>query len=332
MRHQKFNLDLGWAVLLDELGLSAEDILRQAQLPPDLFTRKTPSLSTSDYYRLWEALAYLLRDDPAFALKIGQAATAETFSPPLFACYCSPNLRVALERLAQYKPLIGPMRLDITADARQTAIAIAGLPENAPPPASIIAMELVFVVNIARMATRDRITPLAVHVTTALPAAEAYTAYFGCTPQIANFSGLTFANADMEKPFLTANDSMWAVFEPSLRQRMRDLDTAAGFRERVRASLLETIASGQCSMQDTARRLAVSTRTLQRRLREENTSFQQELSSLREELARHYLHNSHYTSAEIAFLLGYKDPNSFFRAFHNWTGQTPEYARAALGQ
>ena len=35
------------------------------------------------------------------------------------------------------------------------------------------------------------------------------------------------------------------------------------------------------------------------------------------------------SSAEISFLLGYEDPNSFFRAFHAWTGQTPERARAA---
>ncbi|MEM7443942.1 MAG: helix-turn-helix transcriptional regulator, partial [Pseudomonadota bacterium] len=78
-----------------------------------------------------------------------------------------------------------------------------------------------------------------------------------------------------------------------------------------------------------AGRLAISARTLQRRLSEEGTSFQQELNGIREELARHYLTNSHYSSAEISFLLGYDDPNSFIRAFHAWTGQTPERARPA---
>ena len=81
-------------------------------------------------------------------------------------------------------------------------------------------------------------------------------------------------------------------------------------------------------MTDVARRLAVSTRTLQRRLSEEGTSFQQELNGLRADLARHYLTNSRYSSAEISFLLGYSDPNSFIRAFHAWTGQTPESARS----
>ena len=80
-------------------------------------------------------------------------------------------------------------------------------------------------------------------------------------------------------------------------------------------------------MADIADRLAVSTRTLQRRLGDEGTSFQQELSALREELARHYLTNTACSSAEISFLLGYADPSSFYRAFHDWTGVTPERVR-----
>ena len=90
---------------------------------------------------------------------------------------------------------------------------------------------------------------------------------------------------------------------------------------------MEILASGECSMADVARRLAISTRTLQRRLREEETSFQQELSSLQAELAKHYLTQTPYSSAEISFLLGYREPSSFFRAFHIWTGKTPDVVR-----
>ena len=71
-------------------------------------------------------------------------------------------------------------------------------------------------------------------------------------------------------------------------------------------------------------------RTLQRRLKQEDTRFSEVLSDTRERLARHYLKTSTMSGAEISFLLGYEDPNSFFRAFHQWTGQTPERARAAL--
>jgi AraC-like DNA-binding protein len=63
--------------------------------------------------------------------------------------------------------------------------------------------------------------------------------------------------------------------------------------------------------------------------REEGTSFQAVLSQTREALARHYLSSGALTAGEISFLLGYSDPNSFYRAFHAWTGQTPQRTRGA---
>lgn len=47
----------------------------------------------------------------------------------------------------------------------------------------------------------------------------------------------------------------------------------------------------------------------------------------RKSLARHYLSTPQLTEAEISYLLGYDDTNSFYRAFHTWTGRTPEHAR-----
>lgn len=111
---------------------------------------------------------------------------------------------------------------------------------------------------------------------------------------------------------------------------MADLGLEARFCDRVRACLMEFLASGHCSMADVAQRLAVSPRTLQRRLQAEETNFQQELSHLRTDLANQYLINTHYSSTEIAFLLGYNNASSFFRAFHTWTGTTPEGVREML--
>lgn len=326
---KKFIVDIGWQALLRDLDLSAQDLLRYARLPLDLFSKESPALTTEEYYRLWDGLERMMGEAPA-ALHIGQAVSIESFSPPIFACLCSPNLGVALGRLAQYKPLIGPMRLDIVRDEQQTMVTIGGLPKQLTPPNSLIAMELVFLVHLTRFATREPITPRAVTMRATQPDAEAYADFFGTPVRHGDLDGLVFTAQDIQRPFLTVNESMWAVFEPELKKRMADLEQGAGFRERVRTCLLEILASGQFSMNDVADRLAVSTRTLQRRLREEGTTFQQELNSLREELAHHYLLNSRYSSTEIAFLLGYADPNSFIRAFHGWTGQPPAVARAEL--
>ena len=274
-------------------------------------------------------MAFIL-DDPAFPLTLGQSISTEAFSPPIFACLCSPNLNTALKRLAEYKPLVGPLRLDVSCEAARTVVEFGGLPKETPPPPLVLAGEIVFATQLARLATRERIQPTAATLRVPPPAAERYTEFLGVALTQGETDSLAFRAEDARKPFLTANNGMWRMFEPALAQRLADLKQENGVRDRVRACLNETLASGHCSISDVAGRLAISERSLQRRLAEEGTSFQKELNLLREELARHYLARTRYSSAEISFLLGYADPNSFIRAFHIWTGSTPEAMRGAL--
>lgn len=328
MSNPKYPLDNAWRALFTDLGVSAQDVLRHARLPLDLLSHKTPMLTASEYFSLWHGLAHALRENPAFPLQMAQAISVAAFSPPLFASLCSDDLNMALARIAHYKPLVGPLRLDVVQTEQYTQVAFSGLPDNDPVPSSMIAFELAFWVHVARMATHERIEPLAVYTNIDIPAADAYTDYFGVAVQPGDFSGLRFSAVDARRPFLTANDAMWSIFEPELRKRMDDLKPESPFTERVRACLIEILASGQYSSKSVANRLAVSPRTLQRRLKDEGTSFQKILDDLREELALHYLRNSDYTTGQIAFLLGYEEPNSFFRAFRGWTGLTPDVARS----
>ncbi|MNT71491.1 HTH-type transcriptional regulator VirS [compost metagenome] len=77
-----------------------------------------------------------------------------------------------------------------------------------------------------------------------------------------------------------------------------------------------------------ARELGVSERTLQRRLGGEGTSFQLLLTAVRRARARELLADPTLDIDEVAFLLGYADQNSFFRAFRLWEGETPSSWRA----
>lgn len=325
---QKFALDPNLQVLLEDLDVSPQDLLRQAHLPLDLFSQPSPTLTTAEYFQLWHGLEMLLSSDPAFPMRLASAATVEAFSPPLFACICSENLNQALKRLAEYKPLIGPLRLNVLkTEHHQTQVALSELPGQLTLPESMIATELAFFVHLARLATRSHIIPLAVQSTVPISAATQLEAFFGVPLTRGQLNAVTFSAADAQRPFLTSNAGMWSIFEPELQKRMKHLEIGSRFRDRVRACLMEILAGGQCSMAEAAKKLAVSPRTLQRRLREEGTSFQQELSYLRAELAHHYLANTPYSSSEISFLLGYSDPSSFFRSFHIWTGKTPDVVR-----
>ena len=97
----------------------------------------------------------------------------------------------------------------------------------------------------------------------------------------------------------------------------------------MRAALHQALPAGDSSITAVTRQLAVSSRTPQRQLHQEGTTCQAVLASTREDLARHYLRRGSLRTGEIACLPGYDDASSFYRAFRNWTGTTPETLRAA---
>lgn len=323
----KFTIDIGWAGLLETLGVKTEDLLRHAGLPQGLLSQASPQLDSEAYFRLWSSLEDLM-DVPEMALTIGQALTPEGFSPPLFAAFCSPNLKVALERLSTYKPLICPMTMTLAEEDGHVSLTL-NMADHWELPTSFVLMENVFLVHLARLATRREIQPARVVLRSPPDALSAYRSFFGVSVSQGDVNRIVFRKEDTDIPFLSVNNAMFEVFEPVLKKRLSELEQDAALRDRVRAALTEMLAGGQSGIADVADRLAMSARTLQRKLSQEGTSFQEILNEVRTDVARIYLTKTRYSNAEIAFLLGYDDPNSFIRAFHGWTGATPDASRQA---
>jgi AraC-like DNA-binding protein len=325
----RFTLSPATSAVLADLGVPTGQLLRAAGLPEDLFLDKQATLTPAQFSRCWTALEEI-SGDPALGVTLARATRAETFQPPIFAALCSPDLRHAADRLATYKRLLGPLRLNVDTEGEALTLTIRWASEPLPPQ-SFIAYELVSWVALARLGTRRLVRPQ--RITMPEPprgaAVQAYQDYLGVPVAHGAEPTVTFTALDARCPFLTANIEMWQVFEPELRRRLADLDRVESTAGRVRAALLELLPAGRCGVPDVARRLALSHRTLQRRLAAEQTSFQAVLEETRHALARHYLKRPDVAVTEIALLLGYDDPSSFYRAFHQWSGTTPQQARAA---
>ncbi|MBB5462664.1 AraC-like DNA-binding protein [Paraburkholderia sp. Cpub6] len=322
-------------MLMQDAGLTTPGVLRRAQLPADLFARENVRLDSADFFKLWRAIAAeaeaVQADCPA-PLRIAKVMSSDWFDPELFAALCSANMGGALDRIGKYVRLVAPIAINVERAAAHSTVTIDFLDRTEPPPDVFLAFKLVFFVQLARLATRSHVQPLRV----GWPSPQGsesdlrlYEAYFGVQVDSTELATLVFAATDVERPFLTENHKMWSFFEPALRQRLAHLDRTASMVERLRSVLLESLPAGELSMHAVCRKLGVSTRTLQRRLKDEGSSFQETLDALREALAHHYLLNSSMSGAEISFLLGFEDPNSFIRAFQAWTGKTPQAVRTA---
>jgi len=88
--------------------------------------------------------------------------------------------------------------------------------------------------------------------------------------------------------------------------------------------LIKAKANYWPTMQQVAAQLAMSERTLRRRLQAQGTDYQQQLEQIRQQLAQQLLSNRQVTVQQAAAVLGYSEPASFRRAFHRWTGVSPQ--------
>jgi AraC-like DNA-binding protein len=101
---------------------------------------------------------------------------------------------------------------------------------------------------------------------------------------------------------------------------------------KVKGVLRRSLAGKRPTLQGVAGELGMGTRTLQRRLTDAGITFQKLVEDTRRELARHYLAQPKLELSEAAFLLGFEDANSFFRAFQVWEGTSPNEWRTRLSK
>jgi AraC-like DNA-binding protein len=102
---------------------------------------------------------------------------------------------------------------------------------------------------------------------------------------------------------------------------------ARPLRVEIENAIAPLLPHGQAHLEELARRLGMSRRTLTRRLSSEGLTFARILNDMRADLARRYLRNEHLGISQIAWLLGYQEVSAFTHAFKRWTGSTPSKAR-----
>lgn len=188
MKH--FLIDKNYGAYLSATGFSVEEVLKKAVLPEDLFARRSPSLTAEEYFRFMRSVDTLSPDDET-PIKLAASDNIETFSPPIFAAFCSRNALTCLKRLAQYKPLIGALLYRV--EETETEVSVEVIPSDAELelPEILIGIEFAFIVGLIRKATKEQIVPLratsrqSMHNT-------AYSAFIGADIVTADQNRLTF--------------------------------------------------------------------------------------------------------------------------------------------
>ena len=114
-----------------------------------------------------------------------------------------------------------------------------------------------------------------------------------------------------------------------LGEYMEALDDRAGegITDKVELIVKDMLSTGECTLEAVAELFKVTPRTLQNKLKREDTSFHEIVEQVRKTVALHYLRSSEMDLTNIALLIGYSDSSAFSRSFRRWYNETPSQWR-----
>jgi AraC-like DNA-binding protein len=321
--NNRFRVSSSLGRRLQDVGLSPSAVLAQAGLPLGLFNEGKILLTTEEFFALYRGIAES-SSDPAIGLKLGTENRIERYDPICIAALSTRSLRSAIERLSRYKQLTCPEKIDLVERGNECAVRFSWLLAEQGEPDVLVDVCFAWILTIATRGAGRRIRPKRVEVQRPEKFRRIYEEHFDCPVKFkAAKNILVFSKADMDAPFLTYNAELLAAIAPQLEAELTQQMAERDLREQVKGILKGLIAGQRPGLEDVARELRMSSRTLQRRLGEDGATFQQLTEEARRELAHHYLLHSSLELNETAYLLGYEDANSFFRAFHEWEGTSP---------
>jgi AraC-like DNA-binding protein len=140
-------------------------------------------------------------------------------------------------------------------------------------------------------------------------------------------TGFSFPARFLDQPLRNADSKLHDVLRRYGESTLAALPHAESVTEKVRHFIAERLATGNFSLEDAARRLRMSSRTLGRRLADEHTTFKELADDVRKSVALRLVTGHDLGLSEVALLAGFTETPSFYRAFRRWTGVTPSQYR-----
>jgi AraC-like DNA-binding protein len=323
------------AAVLRELDFPAEPMLSAAGLGACVLDDREASIPLSQYLAAVEG-AVAAFDIPDLGFRVGEHTTPLEHGVLGYALLSSVNLRDCLQRYVRFQYLQGPL-LTVTFSESDTTAAMTAVPRGGRWPMSDLTLRYIvqeWLVGWNQWCQLiGRSGSFFEHVRLGYPSdgqRRNYEAHLECTVSFDNDDTTAiFASRRLDLPLEYADESIAALCNVQCERLLEVLNLRAGLVAEIHRHLANR--PGQVPNMDTmASNLHIGTRTLRRRLKDENTSYQQVVAEFRVAMAKRYLGETTLPANEVAVLVGYSDPANLYRVFQRETGQTPQQYRARL--
>jgi AraC-like DNA-binding protein len=313
-----------------EAGGSPDEILRTFGLERSAFSDSEGFIEAALYGRLLEEVARQTTDD-CFGLHFGERYNPKNIGPLAYVILNSPTIRAGIENAERYLQVHNQSaRWFFTVEDNRARICheLKNLEITAPRQYHELCMAVAL--NTLRLMVGSQWSPLEVQFAHAAPANISEHLRIFRSPVLFGYGVNAFVieREFAERQVPAADPRLYGILKQYLERVLEEMPQEDGFLATVRRTIAEVMRDGDPTLARVAKKLAMSPRTVERRLNERGMIFKKLLEDTRRHFAITYLKDRQNSLTEVAFLLGYSELSAFNRAFKRWTGHTPmDYRR-----
>lgn len=312
-----------------EHGLDRATLLRQVELSEDQIRDPDSRIPVVKTLRLWRQIANQM-DDPDLGLEVGSTFEVREGGVVGYAMLHSDSLLGALRRVVRFAKLLNQradMKLEDLGDRwRLQAIHQPLIPDFRQP----IDEGMAGLMACFREIVGRELVAANLYFNYARPQdTTAHRRLLGAELHFeAPAAAIDLWDRDVQSPTVAADSSLTRYLDELAQVHLQALPKIDSYAGGLRQAIWPHLSEGLPTIEQIAIEMALSTRSLQRRLREEGTSFAKVVDDLRHNKAQLLLRDPNLAVYEVAYLLGYSDPSTFHRAFRRWEETSPSQFRA----
>jgi len=321
---------------VETLNLDVPALLSSSRISVATLAQENERI-TGEELQAFLANLIIATDDPLFGLKSGAFVEPASYSVLGYISMTCATLEEVLERIQPYEKLVGDMGVtSINYQSDQLCInwhcAYTFEDVRDQMVDNVFASWLAY----ARWLSGQDLGPLEVHLQRAEPMPELihyYQQVFACPVLFSQpNNSLILPRKYLSIPLRQPDHCLLQTLELHAAGQVSALGDAHNFSVQVKDIIRILLSKGITRKDMVAAQLNMSERTLQRKLQQEQTSYQKLLDDARLSLAQQYLTETQVPVDDIAMQLGFSETRSFFRSFKRWTGKTPSVYRECSSQ
>lgn len=322
------NLLLGLLAYAAQRDISPERLCQLAEIDPQWLTSsERPTLSEKQVEDLWVTLLHL-SNDQQFGLHFGESLGLSALGIVGEIIKSSGTVGEAVTIAAGMVEHVTRW-FTMTVSRNNERFTIHINPSNPQWRSSVTAVQMLDVLMVLVIHELDglllqKTSPVAVDYVPEIINHHEYQRVFRCQPATQRKENtIAFDLRFWNEQIITANYELQHFLKERITTSLSQTKPAERLSDKINRYLVSNAYLGVLSLEDTAANFNISPRTLQRRLKQENFSFQELADNARQDLSVQALKSGGYPVKEIAYMLGYNELSAFSRAFKRWTGVSP---------